>query len=215
MDKQTIYKSAADSILTANEELAVKVFSDAKSAGFDLLDLLGSGYGAGIQELGELFGKGRVFLPEVMMAAETMRKASELIEAELPPGTAAKKATIVIGTVAGDVHDIGKGIICALLKSNGYMVHDIGREVPAQVFIDKAEEVNADYIGSSALLTTTMPEQKKIEELLTKQGLRSKYKTLVGGAPVTKRWAQKIGADAYCENASELLAQLNEWQEVR
>ena len=110
---------------------------------------------------------------------------------------------MVIGTVAGDVHDIGKGIVASLVKTNGIQVYDLGREVPAEVFVEKAKEYNADILGSSALLTTTMQEQKKIEDLMVKAGLKGKIKTMVGGAPVTKRWAEKIGADYYCEDAAE------------
>lgn len=122
---------------------------------------------------------------------------------------------MVIGTVAGDVHDIGKGIVASLVKSNGIEVFDLGREVPALTFIEKAEEYGADFIGSSALLTTTMTEQKKIEEILRKEGLRDKYKTMVGGAPVTKRWAEKIGADAYCEDAAESVKVIMDWVNLK
>jgi trimethylamine corrinoid protein len=142
-----------------------------------------------------------------------MKRATEEIEANIEVSDKPKKGRMVIGTVAGDVHDIGKGIVASLVKSNGIEVFDLGREVPAQTFIDKAEEYQADFIGSSALLTTTMTEQKKIEDLLRQQGLRDKYKTMVGGAPVTKRWAEKIGADAYCEDAADSVRMVLEWVE--
>ena len=142
-----------------------------------------------------------------------MKAVTEKIEAKMESVDTPKKGVMVIGTVAGDVHDIGKGIVASLVKTNGIEVHDLGREVPAEVFVEKAIEYNADFVGSSALLTTTMTEQKKIEELLVKAGIRDKVKTLVGGAPVTKRWAEKIGADAYCEDASEAVQVILSWLE--
>jgi trimethylamine corrinoid protein len=132
-----------------------------------------------------------------------MKLATAEIESKLDPGAMSKKGVMVIGTVEGDVHDIGKGIVASLVKTNGIEVIDLGREVPAQVFVDKAKEYNADIIGSSALLTTTMTVQKEIEELLKKEGMRDKVKTMIGGAPVTQRWADRIGADYYCEDAAE------------
>ena len=140
-----------------------------------------------------------------------MKTVTKELESKLDTTDAPKKGVMVIGTVAGDVHDIGKGIVASLVKTNGIEVHDLGREVPAEVFIEKAIEYGANFVGSSALLTTTMTEQKRIEELLTQAGIRDKVKTMVGGAPVTKRWADKIGADAYCEDASESVKTITAW----
>ena len=175
------------------------------------MELLTEGFSAGIRELGDLFGMGEIFLPELIYSTEVMKKVTADIEGKLNITDRPKKGKMVIGTVAGDVHDIGKGIVCSLVKSNGIEVYDLGREVSAEAFVDKAEEVGADFIGSSALLTTTMTEQKRIEEILKERGLRDKYKTMVGGAPVTKRWADKIGADAYCEDAAESVKVILEW----
>ncbi|MEG1478815.1 MAG: cobalamin-dependent protein, partial [Clostridiales bacterium] len=114
-----------------------------------------------------------------------------------------KKGTMVMATVEGDVHDIGKGIVVSMIKTQGIDVIDLGRDVPISTIIAKAEEFNANIIGTSALLTTTLGEQKKLEEKLKDAGLKSKYKTMVGGAPATQRWADRIGADAYAEDAAE------------
>ncbi len=211
MSKEVILKAAFDAIIEGNKEAAEKVLADAKAENLDLMELLAQGFSAGMRELGDLFGRGEVFLPELIFAADIMKAMQTDIESGMDQADVVKKGVIVIGTVAGDVHDIGKGIVCSLIKTNGFEVHDIGREQPARAFIDKAEEVKADYIGSSALLTTTMTEQKKLEDLLRKEGLRDKYKTLVGGAPVTKRWAEKIQADAYCEDAADAVKFLLEW----
>jgi len=203
MSKEKIFKDAFDAIVNCEEDKALAAVQEAKAEGLDLLALLTEGFGAGIKQVGDQFGCGEVFLPELIFSSEIMKKVSSEIESSLGGGAGAAKSVMVIGTVAGDVHDIGKGIVASLVKSNGVEVYDLGREVPAEEFLKKAKEVGADFVGSSALLTTTMTEQKKIEELFEKEGLKGKVKTMVGGAPVTKRWADKIGADFYCEDASE------------
>jgi trimethylamine corrinoid protein len=211
MNKEQLFRIAYDSILECNEDKALQVIRDAQANNLNLIELLSMGFSAGIRELGDLFGRGEIFLPELIYSTEVMKIATAAIEANIGVSDIPKKGKMVIGTVAGDVHDIGKGIVCSLVKSNGIEVIDLGREVPALTFVEKAEEYAADFIGSSALLTTTMTEQKKIEDILRKEGLRNKYKTLVGGAPVTKRWAEKIGADAYCEDASDTVHMILGW----
>jgi len=211
MTKEALFKEAFDSILDCDEDKALSVLKAAEEQGVDLLELLSQGFSAGIKHLGDLFGRGEVFLPELIFGAEVMKKVTTEIENKMDTSQVASKGVFVIGTVEGDVHDIGKGIVASLVKTNGFEVHDIGREVPAEVFIEKVKEYNADFLGSSALLTTTMTEQKKIEDLMVKAGLKGKVKTLVGGAPVTKRWAEKIGADAYCEDASDTVNALLTW----
>jgi len=203
MEKELILKEAFDSVIDSDEEKAMEVIKKAEEMGIDPVELLTEGFSAGIKHLGDLFGRGEVFLPELIYAAEVMKMVTTEIESKLDGGAMVKKGVMIIGTVEGDVHDIGKGIVASLVKTNGIEVIDLGREVPAQVFIDKAKEYNADIVGSSALLTTTMTVQKEIEELLKKEGLRDKVKTMIGGAPVTQRWADRIGADYYCEDASE------------
>ena len=213
MNKELIFQAAHASIIDCDEDKAMKVIKDAQENNIDLVELLSMGFSSGIRELGDQFGRGEIFLPELIFSTEVMKKASAVIEENLGSDNVQKKAKMVIGTVAGDVHDIGKGIVCSLVKSNGIEVYDLGREVPALTFVEKAEEYQVDFIGSSALLTTTMTVQKKIEEILRKEGLRDKYKTMVGGAPVTKRWAEKIGADAYCEDAAESVKMVTKWIE--
>jgi len=211
MTKETLFKDAFDSIVDCDEDKAMRVLKDAEETGVSSLELLTEGFSAGIKHLGDLFGRGEIFLPELIFSTEVMKMVTTEIESKLEKSEIVSKGIMVIGTVEGDVHDIGKGIVASLVKTNGIEVYDLGREVPAQAFIDKVKEVNANFVGSSALLTTTMTEQKKIEELLVKEGLRDKVKTFVGGAPVTKRWADKIGADAYCEDASDTVNYILNW----
>lgn len=211
MTKETLFKDAFDSIVDCDEDKAMRVLKDAEEMSIDPVELLTDGFSAGIKHLGDLFGRGEVFLPELIFSTEVMKLVTADIESKMDSADIVSKGVMVIGTVAGDVHDIGKGIVASLVKTNGITVYDLGREVPAEVFIEKVKEYNADFVGSSALLTTTMTEQKKIEELLVKEGLRDKVKTLIGGAPVTKRWADRIGADAYCEDASDTVNYILGW----
>lgn len=203
MDKELLFKEAFDSVIDSDEDKALEILRRSEEMGIDPVEMLTEGFSAGIKHLGDLFGRGEVFLPELIFATEVMKVVTAEVESKMVGEATSKKGVMVIGTVEGDVHDIGKGIVASLIKTNGIEVIDLGREVPAQVFIDKAKEHNADIIGSSALLTTTMTVQKEIEELLVKEGMRDKVKTMIGGAPVTQRWADKIGADYYCEDAAE------------
>jgi trimethylamine corrinoid protein len=196
-----IYAEAAESIINADRAAAEEVAQRAIDSGIAPGDIMQNGFVKGIQEIGDLFESGEVFLPELMMSADAMSGATEVTNAALKGEAVEVKGTMVIGTVQGDVHDIGKAIVIAYLKANGYVVTDLGRDVSAETFIEKAGENGADIIGMSALLTTTMEEQKKVIKLIRERDLP--YKTVVGGAPCTQRWADQIGADAYAEDASD------------
>jgi trimethylamine corrinoid protein len=196
-----IYQEAIDAIISSDRAAAEDVAARALAQGIKPGDIMQNGFVKGIREIGDLFESGEVFLPELMMAADAMAGATEIANAALEIGEAESKGTVVIGTVQGDVHDIGKTIVIAYLKANGYEVADLGRDVAADAFIARATEHNADIIGMSALLTTTMEEQRKIIKIVKEQGLP--FKTVVGGAPCTQRWADQIGADAYAEDAND------------
>ena len=201
MANEELYQEASDAIVNADRAAAEDIAKRALAAGIAPGDIMANGFVKGIQEVGELFESGEMFLPELMMAADAMAGATEITNAALEAGAATTKGKVVIGTVQGDVHDIGKAIVIAYLKANGYEVSDLGRDVPAATFIAKAKENNADVIGMSALLTTTMEEQKKVIKVIKEEGLS--FKTVVGGAPATQRWADQIGADAYAEDAND------------
>jgi len=203
-----IYEEAAGSIVNADRAAAEEIAQRALDSGLTPADIMQNGFVKGIQEVGDLFESGEMFLPELMMAADAMAGATEITNAALEEGEATTKGVVVIGTVQGDVHDIGKAIVIAYLKANGYEVTDLGRDVPSETFITKAKELNADIIGMSALLTTTMEEQKKVIKRIKDEGLP--FKTVVGGAPATQRWADQIGADAYAEDANDGVKKINE-----
>lgn len=203
MGKEEIFEAAQKAILDCDEAKSEEITRRGLAEGIDPLELMNHGFVPGMGKVGDLFGEGKLFVPDLLLAAEAMRVAMELIHEALPSGKEKKRGKIVIGTVEGDIHDIGKTIVVTLLKANGFEVYDLGRDVPISNFIKKAEEIGAEIIGTSALLTTTMEGQRKLEQELKRLGLKTKYKTMVGGAPVTQRWADRIGADAYAEDANE------------
>ena len=203
MDKEKLFKDAQDIIMKSDNNGVEEVTRRALSEGIDPLEMINEGFRVGITMVGELFERGEVFLPELIQSAEVMKKASGILMAALPKGREAKRGAVVIGTVRGDIHDIGKILVVTMLQANGFEVLDLGHDVETAKFIEKAQEINADVKGTSSLLTTTMKYQKELEDELKKSGMKEKIKTIVGGAPVTRRWADRIGADAYAENASE------------
>lgn len=206
MDKQEFMNKAKEAVIEADEEKALRLISEAIKQNIDLLDLLLSGFGAGNQEIGEQFDRGMLSLPELIYAAEVMKNVTNTIVELLDTDAGeefpfAAKGTVLLATVAGDVHDIGKGIVASTLRTAGFDVIDLGCEVPAEMILEEAKKRKVDIIGTSALLTSTMAEQKKLEKLLTETGEKKNFLTMVGGAPCTQRWAKKIGADGYSEDA--------------
>ncbi len=211
MIDEGILKEAKQTIIDQKKDRAVELAEKVIADGLDPMELMTNGFIQGINEVGDLFGRGLLFLPELVQSADVMKTVTDIINASLPSQeAAAKKGSLVIATVKGDVHDIGKCIVVSLLQANGYTVHDLGRDVDTDRIIEEAVNVKADIIGTSALLTTTMTRQKEIEEGLKSAGLRDKFKTIIGGAPVTARWAAKIGSDAYAEDAQDAVVKVKE-----
>jgi len=195
-------KELIDAIVAYNRDRVIAAVHKARGEmkPNEIIDALA----AGMTEVGVKFERGKLFLPHVMAAAEAMTAGVKIIEPDLPKSETGKKlAVIVTGTVEGDVHDIGKSIVSTMLQCSGYEVHDLGRDVPTKNFIDTIKAKNANMVGLSALMTTSMQTQKEVIEVLKEQGLREKVKVMVGGAPATQAWADKIGADGYGENAGE------------
>lgn len=203
MDKDELIEIAHNTIVEADEERAMQVIDEAIAAGFDIMEILREGFAQGNKEIGERFENGKLSLPELIYSTEIMKKVIGAAEAHANIDQIKVKGKVLIATVDGDVHDIGKGMVVSTMKSYGIDVIDIGREVPVETIIEKAEEYHVDIIATSALLISTMKEQKKLEDTLRKMGIRSKYITMVGGAPCSLRWAKRIGADVYTEDAVE------------
>lgn len=211
MDKTEWFEKAAKTILDSDEDAAREIAQESLAAGMDPLEMINAGFTEGIRKMGELFDRGEVFLPGLIVASDAMVAAVEILEAALPKDKQAqKRGVIVLGTVEGDIHDIGKGIMATMLRVYGYEVHDIGRDVPIEKFIEKIKEVKADAVGSSAMMTTTQIGQKKLEEALKEAGIRDEVKTMVGGAVATGHWAKRIGADMYGEGPLDTVEKLKE-----
>lgn len=208
MTKEELLKAAYDAMMEMEESKAMEIAHASLEAGVPSADMLSDGFGKGIRALGDLFERGEVFLPELIVAADIMQGVSDFYESKMQ--VAAKKAgRIVLSTVEGDVHDIGKGIVAALMKSQGYEIIDLGRDRSVSEIIEAAQREGANFIGTSALLTTTMQEQKKLEQVLKKEGLKGQIRTIVGGAPITQRWADRIHADIYAEDANAAIRKVD------
>jgi trimethylamine corrinoid protein len=198
-----LFQKMAQSIIDGDSEVATKLAKQAVGQGIDPLEAISQGFVIGVNTVGDAFAKGDAFLPELVMAGEAMKAAVAVLEPELARlGTERKMlGNVVLCTVEGDIHEIGKTLVGTMLSSAGFKVYDLGVDVPVMKVVEKAREVNADIIAMSALLTTTMVHQKDVIEALEDLGIRSKVKVMVGGAPVTKEWVKQISADGYSEDA--------------
>jgi len=208
--KEQYLSDAKKAIRVADQDKVEEIAEKAIAEGIDPVELLEDGFVAGIIEVGMLFEEEKIFLPELMLSAKAMKKATEICNKAIPKERAKQKGKVVLGTVEGDIHDIGKSIVESFLSANGFEVYDLGRDVKTKHFIDKAVEVDADVIAASALLTTTMPKQQELVDELKKAALRDRFKTIIGGAPVNQKWADEIGADAYAEDAAGAAQKIKE-----
>ena len=202
---EKLHEDLKQAVVTADEERAMDAARQVVAQGGDLLAAVEHGLSAGMAVVGEDFGRGERFLPELIGAAEAFNAAMKVLEPEInrSGGCLRRAGVAVVGTVRGDVHSIGKDIFAMLLKVRGFEVHDLGVDVSMGGFIDTAEDVGADVIGMSALLATTMPSQEEAVGMLGELGIRDKYVVMVGGGPVSREWADQIGADGYADTAEE------------
>ncbi|WPK69171.1 Methionine synthase [Eubacterium callanderi] len=203
-----IYDEIKEAIVDGDEDLAVELAERVVEEKVDAVEAVQNGFIKGIEEVGKNWLNGEAFLPDVMMAADAMSAGMEILEpalaaAEGDDNSYEDKGKIVLGTVEGDIHDIGKNIVSALLTAAGYKVYDIGIDKKAEDFIEKAKEVDAKIIAASALLTTTMPAQSVLVNYLNENNLHGQYKVIIGGGPTSQKWADEIGADGWAETADE------------
>jgi corrinoid protein of di/trimethylamine methyltransferase len=197
-----LFQKLSQSVIDGEKETAIALAEQALEQGVDPLSCINNGLTVGIQKVGQLFNDGEYFLPQLIIGAEAMKGAMAVLEPALV-GDQVREVVgrVVVGTVEGDLHEIGKTLVGTMLAANGFAVTDIGVNNSSEEFIGAIREADADIVGASALLTTTMVNQKKLIEDLTEAGLREKVKVMVGGAPVTESYAQEIGADGFAEDA--------------
>ena len=202
MSVESFYQDISDAIVNLNQDSALDLANKAVNEEMNLLEVIEKGLGDGIRRIGELWEDGEFFLPELMLGGTIMQEALKILLPKLKEvRDELSLGTVVIATIEGDIHSIGKTIVGTMLSANGFEVYDLGADVPAEVIIETAIEKNADIIGISALLTTTMVGQKKLIEILKEKGIRNKFKVVLGGAPVTNNWVEECEADGFAGNA--------------
>ncbi len=206
MSQQALLDDVANAVQTFDSDKIMEATKKAISADIDPSIIIEQGLAKGLRVVGKKFEDGELFLMHLVAAAEPAQKAiKELLEPELKKRKSERKSAgkVVLGTVAGDIHDIGKNIVGAMLIAAGFDVYDIGKDIPAEEFVKNAKEVNADVVGASALLSTSLPVQAEIVKAFKSANLRDKVKLVFGGAPCTTEWVKEIGGDGYAENAVE------------
>lgn len=196
------FELLAKAVEEGDDEKVVDLVTQDLANGEKAIDILEKGLVPGIQALGKLFKDGKVYLPEILISIRAMDKGVELVEPLLSTEENKSQGTVILGSVAGDMHDIGKDLVKMMLNSNGFEVIDLGVDVPTERFVGAIKENNADIVAMSSLLTTTMPEMSTVIEAITKAGLRQNVKCMIGGAPVNREFADSIGCEGYAEDCA-------------
>jgi len=202
MTQEEILRNLSEAVVEGEEEKVAEITDMAIGAGIEPLEIINTGLTRGIEIVGQHFASGYYFLPDLLLGAKAMETGIRKIEPLLEGKNRKFLGKVLMGTVAGDLHEIGKKIVIMMLKTAGFQVIDLGVDVPSSRFIEKVREHQPNIIGISALLTTTVGRQQEIIELLEEEGLRKSVKVMIGGAPINQAWADKIGADGYAEDAT-------------
>ena len=201
---EELFKQMAQAVIDGDDDGATSLAQQSLEQGVDPLEAINKGFTAGMDVVGELYSTGEYFLPDLILGGEAMKAALAVLEPALKASGQSRQVLgfVVLGTVKGDIHEIGKSLVGSMLSANGFEVYDLGIDIDSSEFVVKAREYNADIIALSALLTTTMLHQRDVIEHLAEAGLRERVKVMVGGSPVTQDWANKIGADGFAEDAA-------------
>jgi len=204
--KQALEK-LKQAVLAPDVDLARQAAEDIVAQGIDPMRAIEEGIRGSTDTLAARFDAGELFLPHLVIAGEAMTEAGRVLEPALPTGSLESKKIVVIGTVEGDLHSVGKNIVAMMLSTSGFDVHDIGVDVRSSTFVQRASDVGADIIALSCLMTTTLPYQREVIEDLESRGLRDQFRVMIGGGPVTEEWADEIGADGFGRDAGEAVAE--------
>ena len=205
--KEELLAKLAEDVVEMDDEDIVEVAQEYVDAGYPAMEGMLDGLVKGMSKAGGLFDAEEYFVTDVLLCSDAMYAGIDVLKPHLPKDNSGKSAPkAVIGVVEGDTHDIGKNLVKILMDTNGFEMYDLGRDVPLEKFVDKAEEVGADIIAMSTLMTTTMGGMKTVIDMLNERGIRDKYKVMVGGSPISKKFADEIGADIYTANAVEAAA---------
>ncbi len=203
-DYKELYDQLADAVLDMDEDLVVELANKAVEVGADAFDAIDQGLSKGMEQAGKLFEEEEYFVPELLMCADAMDKGVEILKPHIKTGRgAAQKHKAVIGVIEGDTHDIGKNLVKLMMETSNFEMVDLGRDVPAAAFVEKAQEEGAELIMISSLMTTTMDAMADVVRMLRDRGIKDRYKVVVGGGPISQGFADKIGADGYSKNAAE------------
>ncbi len=203
MGEEEILDKLCEAVVAGDTEAVVETAKEAIESGVDPVKAIENGLSRGARIIGDKFENLEIYLPELLIAAESMEEGLEILLAEIPKDKTLRKGIVVCGTVKGDIHEIGKKIVAALLRANGFEVHDLGADVPTSRFVEEAGNVRADIIGLSALMSSTLGAQKDVIDYLQAAGTREKHIIMVGGGPTTQEWADQIGADGYARTAPD------------
>jgi corrinoid protein of di/trimethylamine methyltransferase len=201
-DREDILRDLADGVLNLDEDLAVSAAREAIDAGLDAFDAITNGLVVGMNKAGNLYDEEEYFVPELLICSDALYAALDILKPHIKLQKDEEKIGCVIGVVEGDTHDIGKNLVKIMLDVAGFEIHDLGRNVPLADFVEKAKEVGAQMICLSTLMTTTMDGMSTVIEMLKEEGIRDRFKVLVGGGPISQAFADRIGADGYADNAA-------------
>jgi corrinoid protein of di/trimethylamine methyltransferase len=209
INKEELYNKLADAVLNMEEEETVALSKQVIAENLDAYEAIVNGLTVGMNQAGKLFDEEEYFVPELLICSDAMYAGLEILKPHIKTNTNELKRKAVIGVIEGDTHDIGKNLVKIMLETGGYDVVDLGRDVPAASFVEKAKEVKAEFIVVSTLMTTTMEGMNEVIEILNEENIRDDYKVLIGGGPISQGYADKIGADGYAENAAEAVKLAN------
>jgi len=202
-EKEKLFKKLSDAVVNMDEEETVLLSKKVVVDGYDAYEAIDKGLADGMDRAGKLFEEEEYFIPELLMCSDAMYAGLDVLKPHIRINDKVERHRVVIGVVEGDTHDIGKNLVKIMLESAGFEVFDLGRDIPPIRFVEKAEEVHAKIIALSTLMTTTMDGMAEVINILNRQKIRDRYKVMVGGGPISQRFADKIGADGYSANAAE------------